>query len=153
MHEHTRRCTHGMTTMERLEHYVPDRPEGECWLWTGTPRRPVEGDYGTIWVGGRQLLAHRHAYEMWVGPIPDWADALRHTCDNPPCCNPAHLIPGTHADNVRDAVERGRHWSYETATTCTKGHDLTLPDAITNQGRCRQCREASTAAFKERRAA
>jgi hypothetical protein len=44
----------------------------------------------------------------WVGPIPD-GQLIRHTCDNPPCCNPAHLLNGTTADNMRDMVRRRRH--------------------------------------------
>lgn len=47
------------------------------------------------------------AYELSNGPIPDGL-LVRHSCDNPPCCNPAHLLTGTTADNMRDRDERNR---------------------------------------------
>jgi hypothetical protein len=43
------------------------------------------------------------------GEIPD-GQVVRHTCDNPPCCNPAHLVLGTSGDNVADAQERSAAW-------------------------------------------
>ena len=49
----------------------------------------------------------RILYERFVGPIPD-GYVIRHKCDNPRCINIEHLIAGTHAQNVRDRVERGR---------------------------------------------
>ncbi len=52
-------------------------------------------------------MAHRIAYELASGPIPEGL-ILRHSCDNSLCCNPRHLTPGTFADNSRDCVERGR---------------------------------------------
>lgn len=55
------------------------------------------------------MLAHRLALALSRGPVP--ADALViHGCDNPPCCNPAHLRLGTHADNAADRRDRRRHW-------------------------------------------
>jgi hypothetical protein len=75
-----------------------------CWEW---PRYRDQDGYGKVIVGGRKTAAHRVAYRIFVGPIP--ADKIiRHSCDNPPCCNPAHLLCGTHLDNARDKVERGR---------------------------------------------
>jgi hypothetical protein len=87
-----------------------DRSHGpaSCWLWTAA-RRP-EG-YGVVWWNGRARRAHSVAWELSTGcAAPRLLDGrvLRHRCDNPPCCNPAHLVAGTCAENSRDMVDRGR---------------------------------------------
>ena len=77
-----------------------------CWEWTG--RTDAKG-YGFIKVSGRTTRVHRVAWARAHGnrwPRP--GRVVRHTCDNPPCCNPAHLRLGTVRDNVRDCVRRGR---------------------------------------------
>jgi endogenous inhibitor of DNA gyrase (YacG/DUF329 family) len=76
-----------------------------CWLWTGGL---LKTGYGSVRVGGKALRAHRVAYELLVGKIPDGM-LLRHSCDNPKCVNPSHLIPGTKRQNTEDALERGQH--------------------------------------------
>lgn len=77
-----------------------------CWEWTGKER--VKG-YGRFRPGSTQpkVLAHRFAYELLCGPIPDGLQVL-HRCDNPLCVRPDHLFPGTNADNVADKVSKGR---------------------------------------------
>lgn len=76
----------------------------DCWEWL-SGRHPQ--GHGQCTIDGRKVYAHRHAFELTNGPIPVGL-VIRHRCDNPPCCNPAHLLSGTVADNARDAVERGR---------------------------------------------
>ena len=80
-------------------------PNG-CLMWTGGAD---SGGYGAFHVSQGMARAHRVAHELTHGrPIP--ADMLlRHRCHNRLCVNPAHLEPGTHADNSRDMVEAGRH--------------------------------------------
>ena len=83
---------------------VDRRTPDECWPWTG---KVNENGYGGTSFGGRHVLAHRLAYTLAVGPIPEGL-GLMHSCDNPPCCNPAHLKPGTCMENVRDCIQKGR---------------------------------------------
>lgn len=91
-----------------------------CWEWTP---KPLSHGYGGIGAGGRHgetLLAHRVSWEIHYGPIPDGLIVL-HRCDNKICVRPDHLATGTHADNARDKVEKGRH---RNGTSWRKGADV-----------------------------
>lgn len=73
-----------------------------CWPWVG----PVDRDgYGVVTRSGR---AHRLAWQEHHGRELTPAEVVRHSCDNPCCCNPAHLILGTQIENIDDRVQKGR---------------------------------------------
>lgn len=82
-------------------------------------RRAKRG-YGSFMVGSRRIpgsrrpvQAHRLAYELAVGPIAPGLVVRHFECDNPPCCNPAHLRQGTQLDNAADMVAKGRQAAHE----------------------------------------
>jgi hypothetical protein len=83
---------------------IPMVVNDECWPWTG---QTVTGGYGRLGWQGRREIAHRVAWELFEGPIPEGQWVLHH-CDNPPCCNPLHLYAGTQRQNIHDAIARGR---------------------------------------------
>lgn len=93
-----------MTARERFESYVYYEPNTGCWLWGGCDHGR---GYGRFYFDGVNHKAHRAAYLLLVGPVPQGRHVL-HTCDVKSCVNPQHLYVGTHQDNMRDAVVRGR---------------------------------------------
>lgn len=88
-----------------MEHEAfAESPACVCW-----PLALDRNGYGTFVSasGGRYEPAHRAAFRLFVGPILP-GQVVRHTCDEPSCVAPPHLRAGSHADNVRDRVRRGR---------------------------------------------
>lgn len=92
---------------QRFHDLVQRANPDECWQWLGW-QHPITG-YGSFRTGRRSFRAHRVAFYLATGidPKQPYQDVL-HTCDNPICCNPAHLFTGTHADNMRDRRNKGR---------------------------------------------
>ena len=126
----------------------------DCWEWHGTLR--ADG-YGQIRIGASNVLAHRLAWQLAVGPIPDDLCVL-HRCDNPPCVNPDHLWLGTHADNMHDMFAKGRERIVlRERTHCKHGHAYTPSN--TGYGRngkglvTRRCRQCHSLVENQRRAA
>lgn len=113
------RCANSLDrdTEGRLEPSVQDHAKSDarfwasvarsdnCWLWT---RHRLPAGYGLVRRGGVRMYAHRVAWSIVNGPIPDGM-LVCHRCDNPPCCNPDHLFLGSHLANMqdRDAKNRG----------------------------------------------
>lgn len=89
-----------------------DRSGGlfECWPWTAARFHDAAGvpNYGMFAFRGRVWKASRVAWVLTHGEIPDGLTVC-HTCDNPPCVNPAHLWLGTLTQNRRDSIAKGRH--------------------------------------------
>lgn len=113
---------------------------GECWPWQEKSRN--EHGYGIFrpTKDSGVVKAHRFAWSTENGPIPA-GEVIRHSCDTPPCCNPAHLSNGTQAQNIADMHERGRRvytravreprepkppaGRFSHATHCVHGHEFT----------------------------
>lgn len=80
-----------------------------CWNWYASTNRHGYGAFGTRHDSRTKIrLAHRIAYTLAFGTMPDELDVL-HDCDNPSCCNPEHLWLGTALDNHVDCALKGRH--------------------------------------------
>ena len=79
---------------------------GPCWVWTAAS---MPGGYGAFRiVPSRLVRAHRVSWEIaYARPVPAGLLVL-HSCDNPPCVNPAHLFIGSYKDNMQDAARKGR---------------------------------------------
>jgi hypothetical protein len=82
---------------------VDVRSKGECWPYTGYIGN---NRYGSVTIRGKNVKAHRFAFEAAVGDIPA-GKIILHKCNNPVCCNPDHLAVGTRSENMRHASMSG----------------------------------------------
>lgn len=131
-----------------------------CWWWTGSANargygsiRPATGSS----VRGKAKMAHRLAWELANGPIPE-GHYICHRCDNPSCVNPAHLFVGTPSDNMRDCVAKGRssigrarplaHAALRERTHCKYGHPYTADNLYAQKNGTRKCRTCARRNYK-----
>jgi hypothetical protein len=138
---------HGLTVEERFWQKVEPEPNTGCWLWTGGLRG--SGRYGQFRNGKRLGFAHRYAYELLVGPIPDGMQ-LDHLCRVRLCVNPAHLEPVTARENtMRSEALTARN---ARKTHCLRGHPFDEANTIetVRDGRLhRTCRECDRSKSRE----
>lgn len=134
----------------------------ECWPWT---RSCVSAGYGGFQMQGKWWSTHRLAYALTYGEIPEDQWVLHH-CDNPPCCNPAHLFLGGPPENTADMWNKGRQGvdpeamraRFRAITHCPQGHEYTEANTYVypdGRRKCRACQAADDAAraLTERRKA
>jgi hypothetical protein len=132
----------------RLEARIERIPFSTCWWWMGT----LSDGYGRFDIGRRTKLAHRVAYETWVGPIPPGL-TLDPLCRNRGCIRPTHLEAVTTRENVLRGV--GHAARAARATHCPSGHPYEGDNLVLEKRgrRCRTCRNAQCKARRERREA
>ena len=108
-----------------------------CWRWLGATTK----GYGQFWDNKRSpAKAHRVAYEMCVGPIPEGLH-IDHLCCNPICVNPEHLEPVTNRENVQRGFRRRPRRAH-----CSKGHPLAGDNLLLYEysyGTYRTCRKCN----------
>lgn len=92
------------TIEQRLNKHTKVDVQTGCWNWIAYKDRD---GYGNIQIKRSPKQAHRISYTERVGEIPEGL-VVRHTCDNPSCINPEHLLLGTHLDNQNDKKVRQR---------------------------------------------
>ncbi len=127
---------------------------GECWEWQGN-RTSGKWNYGIVSLGhrGERMRAHRFAWELAHGSIPEGMSVLHH-CDNPPCVRHDHLFLGTQADNLEDMDAKGRrHNAHGAETHCPQGHPYNAENTYNDRRGWRQCRPCTAARMRRRRAA
>lgn len=120
------------------------KTEGGCWLWTGARSGSGRGNFmpdGRRSGKRRMVYAHRFAYELLVGPVPEGLE-LDHLCRIPLCVNPEHLEAVTHQENVHRGIAPSAVNARK--THCRRGHPLSGMNLYIEPGtggrRCVICR-------------
>ena len=134
-------------SLRRIFGRVTVTPAG---CWEMAPAHP----YGTIWHRNRKHPAHRLLYAWLVEPVPhDFrvASVDHFVCDNPPCCNPAHMRLVTHRDNVLRG--RGPTAANAKKTHCVRGHLLPAESNVPEGRRCLECQRINRIARYHQRMA
>ncbi len=99
------KCPSHWTVAERLSHYTAPPNENGCKLWIGG--KNTDG-YGWFKFRGKMTYAHRSAWMLANGDLPEDRPLILHRCDTPACCTVSHLFPGNDAINSSDREARGR---------------------------------------------
>ena len=132
-----------------FENCVLDEGRG-CWLFgAGTT---TQFRYQQFWFADKRWQAHRFAWLLWRGEVPDGMFIL-HSCDVRPCVNPDHLRVGTQADNMQDKLRRGRYRnSHSDKTHCPQGHEYTTENTYRYRKSriCRACHKNYSNAYARR---
>lgn len=156
--------TQGERDLERFWNQTLVTPFNTCYEFIG---HIGERGYGLIRFGGKTRLAHRVSYGIHKGPIPSGM-VIMHTCDNPRCVRPEHLVAGTQSDNMKDMTKKRRHpylltlkgtkqsrervarWNVgmlnRAKTHCKWGHEYTPENTylhVTEKKKSRHCRTCS----------
>lgn len=105
--------------LERFEEKIFYSPDG-CWYWTGAIN---SSGYGHMTLRPTTIYAHRISYSLYKGVIKDELYVL-HKCDNKLCVNPDHLFLGTHDDNMKYMVTKGRSNNIFTIPNHPKSHEF-----------------------------
>lgn len=123
----------------------------KCWPWTGTMRGRPNRD-GVRYGGFMGMNASRFVAALKEGrPLNGLKEYACHSCDNPVCCNPAHISVGSPTPNQLESVERGRH-SHATKTHCRHGHPYAGENLFVRKNGMRECRTCMRASVKRSRA-
>jgi hypothetical protein len=121
-------------TLTRFWDKVDIGSRNECWPWRAFGHK----GYGRYCDGGKKVRAHRYSFFIYNGFYPP---VVMHTCDNPPCVNPGHLIDGTQALNAQDMVAKGRHVEPNSKKThCPAGHEYSEINTYNPPSGARKCR-------------
>lgn len=139
--------TEGAAFIERIQSRCTITASG-CWEWNGARTAFGHGKIGMKENGENVTrYVHRLVARVAYGPIPTGMIVCHH-CDVPSCCNAEHLYIGTHADNRRDAIQRGRAvyvmaMRNRAKTHCPQGHEYSGVNLFYRKGanrrRCRVC--------------
>lgn len=102
-----------------------------CWLWTGASFRKGYGNFSWKFNGKvTNIGAHRFSYQLAHQVVLSRSQLVLHKCDTPACVRPAHLFVGTHDDNMRDMVHKGRHWVVPMPGEKNPSAKLTIKDVV-----------------------
>jgi hypothetical protein len=123
--------------------------EAGCWIWQSPPNSK---GYGNFSVCDRQLGAHRAAYELFIGPIPEGLQVDHFECDTPSCVNPDHLQAATPKENTLRSV--GNLAAINARKThCKHGHEFDSANTRIRPNGSRACRRCACDSARRKRVA